>query len=337
MAENPWTEGSEPVKDPHQSQETDRLWSVLERTLAQSTIEQRRARRWGIFFKTITLGCVMGLSVFLINQSELPIDAMGSHSHTAVVPIDGVIAPGETANAYDIQQNLEAAFEAPGSKGVMLEINSPGGSPVQSEYVYRAILDLKAQHPGKAVHAVIGDIGASGAYYIAAAADTIHAAPASIVGSIGVVASGFGFNKLMEKLGVDRRVIAAGENKAMLDPFSPESEADKKHLQGLLDATHQQFIARVREGRGDRLTPGGEDIFDGRVWSGEQALILGLVDSLAGPVEVAREWIGAEDRVYYVQDEPLLNRFSREFGFGVGTALTWLGRQGILNPWSLSH
>lgn len=337
MAENPWTEGDEPMKDSRQNEETDRLWSVLERTLAQSTIEQRRARRWGIFFKTITFGYIIGLSVFLINQSELPVDAMGSHTHTAVVPIDGVIAPSESANAYDIQQNLEAAFEAPGSKGVMLEINSPGGSPVQSEYVYRAILDLKAQYPGKPVHAVIGDIGASGAYYIAAAADTIHAAPASIVGSIGVVSSGFGFNGLLEKLGVDRRVITAGENKAMLDPFMPESESDKKHLQGLLDATHQQFIARVKEGRGERLTPGDENVFDGRVWSGEQALVLGLVDSLAGPLEVAREWIGAEKRVYYVQDEPLLNQFSREFGFGVGTALTWLGRQGILNPWSLSH
>ena len=337
MAENPWTEGDESMKDPRQNEETDRLWLVLERTLAQSTIEQRRARRWGIFFKTITFGYIIGLSVFLINQSELPVDAMGSHTHTAVVPIDGVIAPGESANAYDIQQNLEAAFEAPGSRGVMLEINSPGGSPVQSEYVYRAILDLKAQYPGKPVHAVIGDIGASGAYYIAAAADTIHAAPASVVGSIGVVSSGFGFNGLLEKLGIDRRVITAGENKAMLDPFMPESESDKKHLQGLLDATHQQFIARVKEGRGERLTPGDENVFDGRVWSGEQALVLGLVDSLAGPLEVAREWIGAEKRVYYVQDEPLLNQFSREFGFGVGTALTWLGRQGILNPWSLSH
>jgi protease-4 len=325
------------MKDPRRNEETDRLWSVLERKLAQSTIEQRRARRLGILFKTRTLGYIIGLSVFLINQSELPVDAMGSHTHTAVVPIDGVIAPGESANAYDIQQNLEAAFEAPGSRGVMLEINSPGGSPVQSEYVYRAILDLKAQYPGKPVHAVIGDIGASGAYYIAAAADTIHAAPASIVGSIGVVSSGFGFNGLLEKLGVDRRVITAGENKAMLDPFMPESESDKKHLQGLLDATHQQFIARVKEGRGERLTPGDENVFDGRVWSGEQALVLGLVDSLAGPLEVAREWIGAEKRVYYVQDEPLLNQFSREFGFGVGTALTWLGRQGILNPWSLSH
>ena len=141
----------------------------------------------------------------------------------------------------------------------------------------------------------------------------------------------------ISKLGVDRRVITAGDNKAMLDPFLPESLEDTQHLQGLLDATHQQFIARVREGRGERLTPGDEDVFDGRVWSGEQALVLGLVDSLAGPLEVAREWIGAEERIYYTQDEPLLNQFSREFGFGVGTALTWLGRQGILNPWSLSH
>ena len=337
MADNPWTEGDNPMQDPQKREETDRLWSVLEKTLAQSTIEQRRARRWGIFFKTITFGYIIGLSLFLINQANLPVDGMRSGSHTAVVPIDGVIAPSELANAFDIQQNLTAAFEAPGSKGVMLEINSPGGSPVQSEYVYRAILDLKAQYPGKPVHAVIGDIGASGAYYIAAAADTIHAAPASIVGSIGVVSAGFGFSGLLEKLGVDRRVITAGENKAMLDPFLPESLEDTQHLQGLLDATHQQFIARVREGRGERLTPGDEDVFDGRVWSGEQALVLGLVDSLAGPLEVAREWIGAEERIYYTQDEPLLNQFSREFGFGVGTALTWLGRQGILNPWSLSH
>jgi protease-4 len=337
MADNPWTEGDEPMQDPRQKKEEDRLWSVLEKTLAQSTIEQRRARRWGIFFKTITLSYIIAVSVLLFNRAELPVDGHGSGSHTAVVPIDGVIAPAETANAFDIQQNLEAAFKAPGSKGVMLEINSPGGSPVQSEYVFRAILDLKAQYPDKPVHAVIGDIGASGAYYIAAAADTIHAAPASIVGSIGVVSSGFGFHELLEKLGVDRRVRTAGDNKAMLDPFMPESEADTKHLQSLLDATHEQFIARVREGRGERLTPGEEDVFDGRVWSGEQALVLGLVDSLAGPLEVAREWIGAEERVYYVQDEPLLNQFSREFGFGFGTALTWLTRQGILNPWSLNN
>ena len=311
MADNSWTEGDNPMQDPQKREETDRLWSVLEKTLAQSTIEQRRARRWGIFFKTITFGYIIGLSLFLINQANLPVDGMRSGSHTAVVPIDGVIAPSELANAFDIQQNLTAAFEAPGSKGVMLEINSPGGSPVQSEYVYRAILDLKAQYPGKPVHAVIGDIGASGAYYIAAAADTIHAAPASIVGSIGVVSSGFGFSGLLEKLGVDRRVITAGENKAMLDPFLPESLEDTQHLQGLLDATHQQFIARVREGRGERLTPGDEDVFDGRVWSGEQALVLGLVDSLAGPLEVAREWIGAEERIYYTQDEPLLNQFSQ--------------------------
>ena len=223
MADNPWTEGDNPMQDPQKREETDRLWSVLEKTLAQSTIEQRRARRWGIFFKTITFGYIIGLSLFLINQANLPVDGMRSGSHTAVVPIDGVIAPSELANAFDIQQNLTAAFEAPGSKGVMLEINSPGGSPVQSEYVYRAILDLKAQYPGKPVHAVIGDIGASGAYYIAAAADTIHAAPASIVGSIGVVSSGFGFSGLLEKLGVDRRVITGGENKALREPLIPES------------------------------------------------------------------------------------------------------------------
>ena len=336
MAENPWVEDRS-EQDPPRKRDADRLWVVLEKTLAQSTIEQRRARRWGIFFKSITLVYVIGLSLTFVNKSELPMDALGSSEHTAVVLVDGVIASSEAANAFDIQQNLEAAFEAPGSKGVMLEINSPGGSPVQSEYVFRAILDLKAQYPKKPLHAVIGDIGVSGAYYIAAAADNIHAAPASIVGSIGVLSSGFGFHGLMEKLGIDRRVITAGDNKAMLDPFLPESEDDKAHLQGLLDATHRQFVARVREGRDGRLTPGDENIFDGRVWSGEQALVLGLVDSLADPLEVAREWIGAEERVYYTKDEPLLDQLSREFGFGVGQALTWLWRQGILIPWSLSH
>ncbi|MEC8308256.1 MAG: S49 family peptidase [Pseudomonadota bacterium] len=336
MAENPWAEDRS-EQDVPMKEDADRLWLVLEKTLERSTIEQRRARRWGIFFKSIILLYIIGLSLTLVNRSELPMDALGSSAHTAVVPVDGVISSSEAANAFDIQQNLEAAFEAPGSKGVMLEINSPGGSPVQSEYVFRAILDLKAQYPAKPVHAVIGDIGASGAYYIAAAADTIHAAPASIIGSIGVLSSGFGFHGLMEKLGIDRRVTTAGDNKAMLDPFLPESEDDKAHLQSLLDATHRQFVARVQEGRGDRLTPGDENIFDGRVWTGEQALILGLVDSLAGPLEVAREWIGAEKRIYYTKDEPILDQLSREFGFGVGRALTWLWRQGILNPWSLSH
>ena len=343
MANDPWTESDQTVErsdvsnERPKSQQTETLWRVMERTLNQATVEQRRSRRWGIFFKTITLGYLIGISVVLLNRAELPVDGLVTQKHTAVVPIEGVIAAGEIANAFEIQQNLEAAFRAPGSSGVMLEINSPGGSPVQSEYVYRALLDLKASYPGKPVHAVIGDIGASGAYYIAAAADTIHAAPASIVGSIGVVSAGFGFAGLLEKLGVNRRVITAGENKAMLDPFLPESESDRAHLQSLLDETHQQFISRVREGRGDRLNPQGENLFDGRVWSGEQALRYGLIDSLAGPLEVAREWIGAEDRVYYTSEEPLLDQFSRQFGLGVGSALSWMIRQGTAYPTSLNQ
>lgn len=338
MSTDPWSEtnNGKPT-EPARREDVDRLWGVMERTLSQATAEQRRSRRWGIFFKTLTIGYVIGLTVMLWNQSALHVEGMAVGEHTAVVPIDGVIAAGEIANAFDLQQNLEAAFEAPGSRGVMLEINSPGGSPVQAEYVYRAILDLKAAHPNKPVHAVIGDIGASGAYYIAAAADTIHAAPASIVGSIGVISAGFGFSELMKKLGVERRLIIAGENKAMLDPFQPESPEQRAHLQKLLDATHNQFIARVREGRGSRLNPEGEDLFDGRVWSGEQALQYGLIDSLADPLEVAREWIGAKERIYYTSEEPLLNQISREFGFGMGTAISWLVRQGTFSPMSLNH
>ena len=332
MSDTPWTEGKMPVENATQSDSTDRLWKLLEKTLSQASIEQRQTRRWGILFKTITLAYMIGLTIFLATESRLSVDAMSSMEHTAVVSIDGVIAAGEIANAFDIQKNLKAAFESSGSRGVLLEINSPGGSPVQSEYVYRTILDLKARWPNKPLHAVIGDVGASGAYYIAAAADMIHAAPASIVGSIGVVSTGFGFNKLLEKLGVDRRVIVAGENKAMLDPFLPESETDKQHLQKILNATHEQFIDRVREGRGERLVLGNENLFDGRIWNGEQSLGLGLVDSLASPLEVAREWIGAEERIYYAQDEPLLEQFSRGIGFGMGTTLSWFGRQGILNP-----
>ena len=245
------------------------------------------------------------------------------------------MAPGETANAFEIQQNLEAAFEAPGSKGVMLEINRlaaacPIGVCVSSNFGSQSTIS------GQTSACRDWRYWCQRCLLHCSCSRYDHAAPASIVGSIGVVSSGFGFNDLLEKLGIDRRIVTAGENKAMLDPFLPESETDKRHLQGLLNATHQQFIARVQEGRGERLT-GDQDVFDGRVWSGEQALILGLVDSLAGPLEVAREWIGAEDRVYYVQDEPLLNQFSREFGFGVGAALMWIGRQGISNPWSLSH
>ncbi len=335
---DPWVEKDGEVKsDKTAAPDSDRVWAVMESALTQATQEQRRARRWGIFFKSLTLLYVIGLSVFVWRQSLTAGDALVMGPHTAVVSIDGVIAAGEPANAHDIELNLKAAFESPGARGVLLEINSPGGSPVQSEYVYQTILDLKSQYPGMPVHAVIGDIGASGAYYIAAAADSIHASPASIVGSIGVVAGGFGFTGLMEKLGVERRVITAGENKAMLDPFQPESEADRAHLQSLLDETHALFIARVKAGRGDRLASDDASIFDGRVFSGERAVTLGLVDTLASPTEVAREWIGAEDRVYYRQSEALVDRLTREFGLGVGAVITRLIHQGIWNPASLNQ
>lgn len=332
-----WAEKDDQGRAMQKAPDADRVWQVMENALTQATQEQRRARRWGILFKSITLLYVIGLSIMVWRQSLSVGEGMVLGPHTAVVSIEGVIAASEFANAHDIGLNLKRAFEAPGTQGVLLEINSPGGSPVQSEYVYQTILDLKDRHPNIPVHAVIGDIGASGAYYIAAAADSIHASPASIVGSIGVVAGGFGFTGLMEKLGIERRVITAGENKAMLDPFQPESVEQRAHLQGLLDETHALFIARVREGRGDRLSLAGEDVFDGRVWTGEGALALGLIDSLADPTEVARDWIGAEERVYYRQAEPLLDRLSREFGLGVGQVVgTWM-HQGILNPASLSH
>lgn len=326
MSKDPWTESHASTPTPSSDGETERLWSTLERVLTESTREQCRARRWGIFFKTLTLGYLIGVSFVIFRTDAVTPDLIGT-PHTAVVPIEGLIAADEVTNAHDVIVNLEEAFSAPNARGVMLEINSPGGSPVQSEYVYRALIRLKGEYPGKPVHAVIGDIGASGAYYIAAAADSIHAAPASIVGSIGVVSSGFGFAGLMDKLGVDRRVITAGESKAMLDPFLPESAEDRAHLQTILNQTHQQFIARVKEGRGDRLR--SENVFDGRIWNGETALDLGLIDSLAGPDEVARDLIGAAERIYYVADEPLWQQVTRQIGVGVSVGLRqWLGTVG---------
>lgn len=340
MTKNNWNEDMSLSKNEQEftqlNGEDKRIWIVIQQALTQASIEQRRSRRWGIFFKTLTIIYVITITILIFDYSEIQSDGLGTGLHTAVVPIDGIIFAGKDSGAHEIQRNLKSAFLAKDSKGVILEINSPGGSPVQAEYIYRTVIALKAKYPDKSVHAVIGDIGASGAYYIAAAADTIHAAPASVVGSIGVLSGGFGFTGLIEKLGIERRLIIAGDSKAMLDPFLPENEADREHLQALLNQTHQQFIQRVLDGRGDRLSQ-STDIFDGRIFSGETALELGLIDSLATPSEVAREWIGAEDRIYYQAREPILEKFSREFGFGMATGLGWIVRQGFISPISLSQ
>lgn len=277
---------------------TSKEWKLIEKMVASAQDEQRKARRWGIFFKLAGLAYLL-LALLVFGASRWSGDMPStSKPHTAVVEVNGIIMADSEANADTLVSGIRDAFKAENAKGVVLRINSPGGSPVQSGLVYREIRRLKNEFPHKKVYAVITDVGASGAYYIAAAADEIYADPASIVGSIGVVSDGFGFVGAMEKLGVERRVFTSGANKAMLDPFQPLEESQRAYFASILGDVHQQFIDAVKEGRGNRLKDDPE-IFSGLFWSGRQALDLGLVDGLASTGQVAREIVGQEDIVNY--------------------------------------
>jgi protease-4 len=242
------------------------------------------------------------------------------------VEVNGVIAEQNDANADRIVTGLREAFKADNSKAVLLRINSPGGSPVQSGQVYREIERLRKKHPEKKLYAAITDMGASGAYYIAAAADEIYADPASIVGSIGVIMQGFGFTDAIDKLGVERRMLTAGENKDMLDPFQPVDPEQQEHVQGMLGNIHDQFIEAVKKGRGDRLAdPAKHELFSGLFWTGERAVELGLADGLKSPGQVARDVVGAKDIVNYTPRknpfDELLNRLGTSIGEGISEAL----------------
>src|SRR5690554_2386647 len=303
--------------------ESGRDWKLIEKLVMSLQSEQRRSRRWGIFFKFLTFGYLFALLFMIQSPMGSSMDAV-TGQHTALVEVTGPISADELASADNLVGSLRAAFEAEKSKAVVLRINSPGGSPVQSGYVYDEIKRLRQEYPDKKVYAVISDVGASGAYYIAAAADEIYANRASLVGSIGVVAGGFGFTELMEKLGVDRRLYTAGENKAFLDPFSPERDEDIAFWQGVLENTHAQFITAVKDGRGDRLAE-DERLFSGLVWSGEQALELGLIDGLGSSSWVARELVGAEELVDYSRSpspfQQLVEQLGVAMGQGVATQL----------------
>lgn len=308
------------------SEQTDKSkeWRLIERLIMGLQGEQRKARRWGIFFKLLTFGYLFVLLGVFFMGSGSSGEGGGSEPHTAVVQVNGPIADSEEASADNIIFSLRKAFEAEQSKAVVLRINSPGGSPVQAGYVYDEIKRLKALHGEKKVYAVIMDIGASGAYYIAAAADEIYADKASLVGSIGVVSSGFGFVDLMEKLGVERRAMTAGDHKALLDPFSPLKDEDRQFWQSVLDTTHQQFISQVREGRGERLKE-HPDLYSGLVWTGEQALALGLVDGLGSTSQVARDVVGAAELIDYTPQasplEELIDQLGVSFAKGLSTQL----------------
>lgn len=309
----------------------DKSWKLLEKAVLAGVREQRRARRWGIFFKLLTFAYLFGaLMLFLPWKSGSAVTPGGGGPHTALIEVRGMIADEESASADNIVGSLRTAFRAEGTRGIILRINSPGGSPVQSGYIYDEIRRLRAQHPDIAVYAVITDLGASGAYYIASAADAIYADKASLVGSIGVTAAGFGFVGALDKLGVERRLYTSGEHKAFLDPFSPARADEARFWSSVLETTHRQFIDSVRQGRGDRLKVDEHpELFSGLVWSGEQALELGLIDGLASSSQVAREVVGAERLVDFTRKESPLDRFAKKLGAGVATYLSpWLGLQG---------
>ncbi len=308
----------------------DKSWKLLEKTLLANVQEHRRTRRWGIFFKLLTFVYLFIALVLFTPLAGIEKSATRGSSYTALIEVTGMIADKESASADNIVGGLRAAFEDPRVKGIVLRINSPGGSPVQSGYVYDEIGRLRALHPSIKVYAVISDLGASGAYYIASAADQIYADKASLVGSIGVTAAGYGFVGTMEKLGVERRTYTSGEHKSFLDPFQPEKPDETRFWQSVLDTTHQQFIASVKKGRGDRLKDKEHpELFSGLVWSGEQALPLGLIDGLGSASSVARDVIGEKELVDFTIQESPFDRFSKKLGASVAEQLAmWMGFHG---------
>ncbi|WAK00725.1 S49 family peptidase [Methylobacter sp. YRD-M1] len=293
---------------------------VLEKVALAAITEQTRARRWSVFFRSLVflyLCVILTLFTFPNIMEDMSGDI---EEHTAVIDIVGMIAEDKDANADSIIKSLKNAVKDKNTKGIILHANSPGGSPVQSSYVYDEIRRIKKEHPDLPIYTVVSDICASGCYYIASASDKIFVNQASLIGSIGVLMDGFGFVNVMEKLGVERRLLTAGTHKAMLDPFSPPKEDETRYMQGLLDQVHQQFIGAVKAGRGDRLKDAPE-LFSGLVWTGEEGVKLGVADAFGNDDYVAKEVIGVENKVDFTQQEQLLDRIAGKLGASFGQAI----------------
>ncbi len=293
---------------------------TLEKVLLATVHEQRRARLWGLAFKGALLVYLVVVAGLAFKPSGGFLGHSESKEHTAVIDVAGTIMEGNPADADNLIEGLRDAVKDKGTKGILLRMNSPGGSPVQSAYVFEEIRHIKKEKPGLPIYAVVSDLCASGCYYIAAAADKIFVHPASVVGSIGVIMNGFGFVDTMQWLGVERRLLTAGEHKALLDPFSPVNEAEKQHLQGVINNVHQQFIAAVKQGRGERLKE-SPDLFSGLVWTGEEAIKLGLADAVGDARSVAKDVIGEKETVNFTPRERLIDRISHRLGASFGSAL----------------
>src|SRR4051812_19135669 len=300
-----------------ENQEWER--NLITKLATAALAEQRRARRWGIFFKLLTFAYITFLVMMAVDWKSAA-DVGGGKKHTALVEINGTIASDTDASADKVTSSLQAAFKDKNTQGVVIRINSPGGSPVQAQTIYDEMRRLRKKYPDIPLYAVVEDICASGGYFIAAGADRIYVSKSSLVGSIGVIMNGFGFTGLMDKLGVERRLITAGENKAFLDPFSPMQETHREFAQKLAGEIHQQFIAVVREGRGKRLKE-APDTFSGLIWSGEKSVELGLADGIGSLDYVAREVVKAEEIVDFTQKENLAEKFAKRFGAGAASAL----------------
>ena len=287
--------------------------------LALSTLaELRRARRWNLVVRFAWLAFVVTLAVVWMGPQWF--DAGSDGPHSALVEVRGIIGDDGDASADRIVAGLQAAFQNSDTAGVILRINSPGGSPVQAGYVSDEIVRLRDLHPQTPLYAVVSDIAASGGYYVAAAADAIYASRSSLVGSIGVLMDGFGFVDAMDKLGVERRLITAGEHKGFLDPFSPVEDEDVTHLKSLLEEVHDEFVDVVRRGRGDRLAD-DDAIFSGLIWSGARGVELGLVDAIGSSSYVAREVIGAKNIVDFTIRPSHLDTIADQLGAGVARAI----------------
>lgn len=298
---------------------------VLEKLAMSALQEQRRARHWSIFFKILMFG-YLGIFLFLLAGWIGNAGLTRSGKHTALVDMHGVIAAETAANADSVISSLQDAFKDKHTQGVILRVDSPGGSPVQSGYINDEILRLRAKYPDIPLYVVVEDICASGCYYVAAAADKIFVNKASLVGSIGVLMDGFGFTGAMEKLGVDRRLLTAGKNKGFMDPFSPVNEGQKEHAKKMLADIHQQFIEVVKQGRGQRLAS-SPDLFSGLIWTGKKSIELGLADEMGSLESVARDVIKAEDIVDFTTHEGLTERLAKRFGAGMASALQELTAQ----------
>jgi len=300
---------------------------VLEKLAMSAIQEQRRARHWGIFFKVLTFGYLFFLLfLFMGWVGDHGDGGLSGSKHTALIDLNGVIAADSNANADNLMSSLQDAFGDKNTAGVILRINSPGGSPVQAGLVNDEIRRLRALHPEIPLHVVVEDMCASGGYYIAAAADKIFVNKASIVGSIGVLMDGFGFTGTMQKLGVERRLMTAGENKGFMDPFSARNPKHEAFTKSLLDDIHQQFIDVVRAGRGKRLkeTP---EMFSGLFWTGDKAIEMGLADAFGSVDSVARDVIKVENIVDFTARENIADRLAKKLGAGVASAFTGFGAQ----------